>query len=80
MERDIEACFLLMQATRLFPTQKHPPKVLFLSSAFPTQSASEYLATTRFVSLEYPYAIKKGIIYIPDDTLDCSEVRFFRIA
>jgi hypothetical protein len=52
IEREIEDCFRLNQATRLVPTQKHPPKLLFLSSAFPAQSASEYPASIGFVSLE----------------------------
>jgi len=39
VDRDTQFCFLLNQEIRLFPRKKHPPNVLFLSSALPTQSA-----------------------------------------
>src|ERR1051325_1629472 len=42
VDKDTQFCFLLNQETRLFPKKKHPPEVLFLSSALPAQSASQY--------------------------------------
>src|ERR1044072_1698141 len=41
VERETQFCFLLNQETRLLPRKKQPPEVLFLSSAFPAQSASQ---------------------------------------
>src|ERR1044072_5562374 len=42
VDKDTQFCFLLNHDTRLFPRKKHPPDVLFLSSALPAQSASQY--------------------------------------
>src|ERR1044072_7057111 len=42
VERETQFCFLLNQDTKLLPRKKHPPEVLFLSSALPAQSASQY--------------------------------------
>src|ERR1044072_1195550 len=41
VDKDTQFCFLLNHETRLFPRKKHPPEVLFLSSALPAQSASQ---------------------------------------
>jgi hypothetical protein len=42
VDRDTQFCFLLNHDIRLFLKKKHPPYVLFLSSALPAQSASQY--------------------------------------
>src|SRR3954467_6244645 len=42
VDKDTQFCFLLNHEIRLFPKKKHPPEVLFLSSALPAQSASQY--------------------------------------
>ncbi|KAK2373802.1 hypothetical protein QL285_074813 [Trifolium repens] len=48
-------CFLLNQDIRLVPRKKHPPEVLFLSSALPAQSASQY--PYRVESSQWEYII-----------------------
>uniref|UniRef100_A0A9I9EEK3 Uncharacterized protein n=1 Tax=Cucumis melo TaxID=3656 RepID=A0A9I9EEK3_CUCME len=42
VDKETQFCFLLNQEIRLFSRKKQPPKVLFLSSEEPTQSASQY--------------------------------------
>ncbi|KAK2442714.1 hypothetical protein QL285_013888 [Trifolium repens] len=42
VERATQFCFLLNHEIRLLPRKKHPPEVLFLSSALHAQSASQY--------------------------------------
>ena len=52
--------FLLNQDTRLFPRKKHPLGVLFLSSKFPTQSASQY--HTKLVVVSCVYQISNSAV------------------
>ncbi|PNX68843.1 hypothetical protein L195_g064165, partial [Trifolium pratense] len=42
VDRDTPFFFLLNHEIRLSPKKKQPPEVLFLSSALPAQSASQY--------------------------------------
>src|ERR1044072_3163812 len=42
VDSDTQFCFLLNQEIRLLPKKKQPPEVLFLSSALPALSASQY--------------------------------------
>ena len=52
VDKETQLCFLLNHEIKLFPIKKHPPEVLFLSSALPTLSASQN-HTKEFVSWEY---------------------------
>ncbi|MCI57346.1 hypothetical protein A2U01_0078597, partial [Trifolium medium] len=42
VDRDTQFCFLLNQDIRLLSRKKQPPEVLFLPSALPSQTASQY--------------------------------------
>src|SRR3954467_2250275 len=46
LDKETQFCFLLNHDIRLLPRKKHPPDVVFLSSALPTQSASQYPVQT----------------------------------
>ncbi|PNX59796.1 hypothetical protein L195_g059865, partial [Trifolium pratense] len=48
VDRDTQFCFLLNHEIRLSPRKKQLPDVLFLSSALPTQSASQYPTKVEF--------------------------------
>ena len=53
VEIDVDACFLLDHATRLFPKKNAPPLVIFLSSMLPAQSTSVYVVRLKFLSFGY---------------------------
>jgi hypothetical protein len=53
VESDVDVCFLLDHATRLFPKKNAPPLVIFLSSMLPAQSASVYAVRLKSLSFGY---------------------------